>query len=92
MTGDLFVVRMRYKRRSGSADLYSTEAYSTVARQLGLAGVLLGDPAAARAHFANALEVAASVGDRQETAPTRLAIAHMLLEHIRRSGSRRASI
>jgi eukaryotic-like serine/threonine-protein kinase len=75
------VLRMLYRRLSGFADLYSLDALSTVARQLGLAALLLDDPAAARAHLTTALDVAARVGDRPETALVRLAIARTLYEH-----------
>ena len=81
LTRELDVVRMLYRRLSGFGDLYSSEASSTVARQLGLAALLLDDPAAARAHLATALDVAARVGDRPETALVRLAIARTLYEH-----------
>ena len=37
LTRDMDVLRMLYQRLSGFGDLYSPEAYSTVARQLGLA-------------------------------------------------------
>jgi eukaryotic-like serine/threonine-protein kinase len=80
-TRDMDTLRMLHQRLSGFDDLYATEASSTVARQLGLADLLLDDPTAARAHFATALEVAASVGDRPEAALTRFAMARMLLEH-----------
>jgi class 3 adenylate cyclase len=81
LTRDMDVLRMLYRRLSGFGDLYSPDAYSTVARQLGLAALLLDDSAAARAHFATALDVAARVGDRPETALVRLAIARTLFEH-----------
>ncbi len=81
ITRDMDTLRMLYQRLSGFGDLYAHDAYSTVARQLGLAALLLDDPAAARAHFAAALEVAARVGDRPETALIRLAIARTLFEH-----------
>jgi class 3 adenylate cyclase len=81
LTRDMDVLRMLYQRLAGFDDLYVPEAFSTVARQLGLANLLLDDPAAARAHFATALDVAASVGDRGETALTRLAIARTLFDH-----------
>src|SRR6185295_14187095 len=81
LTNDIDLTRMLYGRLSGFDDLYSPETLSTVARQLGLADLLLGDPAAARAHFATALDVAGRVGDRGETALVRLAIARTLYEH-----------
>ncbi|MDP9238002.1 MAG: protein kinase [Chloroflexota bacterium] len=81
LTRDMDVLRMLYRRLSGFADLYSPDALSTVARQLGLAALLLDDPAAARAHLATALDVAARVGDRPETALIRLAMARTLYEH-----------
>jgi class 3 adenylate cyclase len=81
ITQDMDVLRMLHQRLSGFDDLYAPEAYSTVARQLGLADLLLDDPAAARAQFASALDVAAKVGDRPETALVRLAIARTLFEH-----------
>ena len=81
ITRDMSVLRMLYRRLSGFGDRYSAEAYSSVSRQLGEAELLLDDPAAARAHLATALDVAARVGDRPETALTRLAIARTLFEH-----------
>jgi class 3 adenylate cyclase len=81
LTRDMDVLRMLHRRLAGFAELYSPEGNSTVARQLGLADLLLDDPAAARAHFATALDVAARVGDRPETALIRLAIARTLFEH-----------
>jgi predicted ATPase/class 3 adenylate cyclase len=60
---------------------YGIDVRGTVALQLGLADLLLGDPAAARAHFATALDVASRLGDRPETALTRLAIARTLFDH-----------
>jgi class 3 adenylate cyclase len=81
ITRDMDALRMLHQRLSGFDDLYAPEAYSTVARQLGLADLLLDDSAAARAHFATALDVAAKVGDRPETALVRLAIARTLFEH-----------
>jgi class 3 adenylate cyclase/tetratricopeptide (TPR) repeat protein len=81
LTRDMDVLSMLYRRLSGFGDLYSGEAHSTVARQLGLAALALGDPAAARAHFAQALDAAGRVGSRPETALIRLAIARTLFEH-----------
>ena len=81
LTRDMEVLRMLYRRLSAFGDLYSPDAGSTVSRQLGLAALLLDDPAAARAHLATALDVAARVGDRPETALVRLAIARTLFEH-----------
>jgi tetratricopeptide (TPR) repeat protein len=52
-----------------------------VARHLGAAAALLGDPAAAREHYATALEVCAQVRFRPELALTRLQLAELLLEH-----------
>ncbi|MDP9238936.1 MAG: protein kinase [Chloroflexota bacterium] len=81
LTRDTDVLRMLYQRLSGFEDLYSPETLSTVARLLGLAALLLDEPAAARKHLATALVVAARVGDRPETALIRLAIARTLFEH-----------
>ena len=81
LTRDMEVLRMLYRRLSAFGDLYSPDAGSTVSRQLGLAALLLDDAAAARAHLTTALDVAARVGDRPETALVRLAIARTLFEH-----------
>jgi class 3 adenylate cyclase len=79
MTRDVDIVRMLYKRLAPFDSLYTRNG--TVARPLGLADLLLEDPAAARSHFATALDVATQVGDRPEAARIRLAIARTLFEH-----------
>jgi eukaryotic-like serine/threonine-protein kinase len=81
LTRDMDTLRMVYRRLADFDDLYSAEALSTVARQLGLADLVFDDPAAARVHLATALDVASRVGDRPETALTRLAMARTLFEH-----------
>jgi class 3 adenylate cyclase len=69
-------------RRLRQADSqYNVDVRGTVGLQLGLADLLLDDAAAARAHFATALDVASRIGDRPEIALIRLAIARTLFEH-----------
>ena len=81
LTRDTVIAEMLARRLEPGSRLYLREAVGSIARQLGLAALLLGDPAAARAHFATALDVAGRVGDRPETALIRLAMARTLFEH-----------
>ncbi|MEX2247913.1 MAG: protein kinase [Dehalococcoidia bacterium] len=81
ITREMDALGMLHRRLLPFDDAYSSESVLTIARQLGLAELLLGDPAAARAHFSIALDVATRVGDRPEVAMTRLAVARTLLEH-----------
>ncbi len=81
ITRDLDVVRMLHRRLSPFDRLYSAEAISTVARQLGEAELLLGAPAAARRHFEEAIEVGLGVADCAEVALARLAMARTLFDH-----------
>jgi class 3 adenylate cyclase len=79
--GDMDAVRMLHRRLAPFAELYSAESLSTIARQLGKADLLLGEPDAARAHFATAIDVGGRVQDRGEVALARLAMARTLFEH-----------
>ncbi|MCH8973509.1 MAG: AAA family ATPase [Chloroflexi bacterium] len=54
---------------------------SSAARLLGGAAVLLGNPAEARAYYAQALEACAKIRFRPEIALTRLELAELLLDH-----------
>jgi len=56
-------------------------ALTCVARHLGAAAVLLGDHAAARSYYEQALAVCATIRFRPEIALTRLQLAELLLAH-----------
>jgi tetratricopeptide (TPR) repeat protein len=62
-------------------DWYCMERASTVARQLGLTALLLGEGAQARDYFTQALALADRIENRPERAHTRLALARTLYEH-----------
>jgi class 3 adenylate cyclase len=81
LTEEPDTVAMLARRLSGAAHLHLLEGGGGVARQLALAALLLGDPAAARAHLATALDVASRVGNRPEAALVHLDLARMLFEH-----------
>jgi class 3 adenylate cyclase len=66
-------------RLAGVAALFTGD--TCVARHLGAAAALLGDPAQARAYFEQALEVARKIRYRPEIALTRLQLAELLLAH-----------
>ena len=57
------------------------EFCGSVARLLGDASVLMGNPPEARAFYQQALDVSAKMRFRPETALTRLAVAELLLAH-----------
>jgi len=65
-------------RLAGVATLFTG---ACVARLLGAAAALLGEPAQARAHYEQALEVARKIRHRPEIALTRLQLAELLLEN-----------
>jgi class 3 adenylate cyclase len=69
------------ERLSGAAHLYLNEGTGSVARELGLAARLLGDPARARSYFLKALEVDERVRARPEIALLSLDMAQLLIEH-----------
>ena len=54
---------------------------SCIARHLGAAAALLGDPAQAEAYYRQALEVCGKIRFRPEIALTRLQLAELLLDH-----------
>jgi tetratricopeptide (TPR) repeat protein len=56
-------------------------AYTCLARHLGAAAALLGEPDKARTYYHQALEVCAKIGFRPEIALTRLQLAELILEH-----------
>jgi serine/threonine protein kinase/class 3 adenylate cyclase len=68
-----------YKRLRGAEEWYIFGG-TTNARVMGMAAILLGDPAAARRLLETALEVAGKVRDRTETAWTHLGLAYVLFE------------
>jgi DNA-binding CsgD family transcriptional regulator len=55
--------------------------YTTLARHLGDAAVLLGEPAQAQAYYAQALGAAGRIRFRPELALTRLSLAQLLIDH-----------
>lgn len=63
------------------ARLMVPQTSTTVARQLGGAALLLGDPEAAQAYFRIALEVAGRLEHRPEMARARFELARLLFEH-----------
>jgi class 3 adenylate cyclase len=78
--GDVESSALLYKRLEGAQDWYVFGGF-TNARPMGMAALLLGDPAAARKLLETALEVAGRVGDRVETALTHFGLARVLFEH-----------
>ena len=55
--------------------------HTSIARHLGAAAALLGQPEQARAYYDQALEACAKIRFRPEIALTRLQLAELLLEH-----------
>jgi class 3 adenylate cyclase len=80
-TGDVESAGLLYRRLAGAEDWYVRGAYSTLARPLGLAAVLIGEPAAARSHFEKAIEIAGRVANRPDEARSRVSLARLLFEH-----------
>jgi class 3 adenylate cyclase/tetratricopeptide (TPR) repeat protein len=78
--GDVESTALLYKRLAGAEDWYIFTT-GTNARPMGMAALLLGDPAAARKLLETALEVAGRVGDRTETARAHFGLARVLFEH-----------
>ena len=78
--GDLESTALLYERMAGAEDWYVFTGF-TFARPMGMAALLLGDPAAARKLLETALEVAGRVGDRIETALAHFGLARVLFEH-----------
>jgi len=79
--GDGESAALLYKRLEGAEDWYVFGGTGTNARPMGMAALLLGDPATARKLLETALEVAGKVGDRVETASTHFGLARVLFEH-----------
>jgi tetratricopeptide (TPR) repeat protein len=80
--GDREGARVLLGRLRPAAGLSETGAtLTTPARHMGAAAVLLGDYPQARAYYAQALEAAAKLSFRPETALTRLQLAELLLDH-----------
>ena len=69
-----------YKRLEGAEEWYIFGG-TTNARIMGMAALLLGDPAPSRKLMLTALEVAGRVGDRVETARSHFGLARVLFEH-----------
>lgn len=63
----------------GVSSLITEQFHTCVARHLGAASALLGDVAAARAYYEQALQVAGRVRFRPEVALTHLQLAELLL-------------
>jgi len=78
--GDVESAALLYKRLEGAEEWYVTSV-GTNARPMGMAALLLGDPAAARKLLETALEVAGRVGDRPDAALAHLGLARTLFEH-----------
>jgi class 3 adenylate cyclase len=68
------------KRLEGAED-WCIFGGDTVARNMGLAAQLLGDPSRARELLETSLTVGLNVGDRVETARSHFGLARLLLEH-----------
>jgi tetratricopeptide (TPR) repeat protein len=66
--------------KGGYEEWYAFGAYA-VARLMGEAQRLLGDPEKTREHFETAINVGTKVGDRPETARSHFALARLLFEH-----------
>ncbi len=66
---------------SSSILIIGALSFSGVARHLGAAAALLGEPEQARDYYQQALEVCAKIRFRPEIALTRLQLAELLLEH-----------
>jgi serine/threonine protein kinase/class 3 adenylate cyclase len=81
IAGDAESAALLYKRLSGAERWYARGAFSTVARPMGLAALLLGDHVAARDLLQTALEVGARVGNRPDEARTHAGLARVLFEH-----------
>ena len=69
-----------HRSLTGSLCLARWASQGRIARLLGDAAVLLGQPAEARAYYVQALTVCAKVRFRPETAITRLHLAELLLD------------
>jgi class 3 adenylate cyclase/tetratricopeptide (TPR) repeat protein len=78
--GDVESTALLYKRLAGAED-WAVFAGFTNARPMGMAALLLGDPAAARKLLETALKVAPRVGDRPEGARAHFGLARVLFEH-----------
>ena len=81
---DLETAVVLAKRLAGAASspiVLNGPQGSGVARHLGAAAALLGEPEKARAYYEQAREVCAKIGFRPEIALTRLQLAELLLEH-----------
>jgi class 3 adenylate cyclase len=69
-------------RLSGLSSLATADlSLTTVARHLGAAAALLGEPDEARAYYEQAIEVAGKISFRPEVALSRLQLGELLLEH-----------
>jgi tetratricopeptide (TPR) repeat protein len=68
-------------RLKPASHLLMTQGMMCVARRLGNASVLFGNPIEARAYYNQALQVCAKVNFRPEIALTRLGLAELLLEY-----------
>jgi class 3 adenylate cyclase/tetratricopeptide (TPR) repeat protein len=81
LTGDAQAIGALASRVSIAPEFHCGLIATSVARQLGGAALLMGDPDSALGHFRTALKVAERIRNRPETALARLALAQTLFEH-----------
>ena len=83
LVGDREAAGLLTERLASAADLAmgGGPGLTCMARHLGGAAALLGEPQKARAYYQQALEVAGKIGFRPEVALTHLQLAELLLEH-----------
>jgi class 3 adenylate cyclase len=80
-TGDVESARLLYRRLGGAEDWYVAGSFTTVARPMGRAALLLGDAPSARALLQKALEIAGKVGNRPDKARSHVGLASVLFAH-----------